>query len=209
MGGTSYRCRFPPEVHGMRTSDNDSEDYGRKKHKGDKESMTENPRYTNLTTLTKRQFYQFRERDFAEENDILRKTMYIVTAVLTIIAFVIFRMKGLSILIFFDALLILILLWINMYGYRFRAIKEFERLQSVRGVNPDITYRFFEEYVQMETDKSTVRINYAQVDKLLETKDLYVLKVGDTGIIIARDGFMRGNRSAFKEFIESRMDSRI
>lgn len=171
--------------------------------------MKENTRYTNLTTLTKKQYYQFREKDFTEENAIFRKGMFCVTAVLTIAAFIVFRMKGLSLLIFLDALLILALLWITMYGYKFKAVKEFERLESVRGANPDITYRFYEEYVQMETDKSKVRINYTQVDKLLETKELYVLKVGNTGIIIARDGFMTGNREVFKEFIESRMDNRV
>lgn len=171
--------------------------------------MKENPRYTNLTTLTKKQYFQFREKDFTEENAIIRKGMFSVTALLTITAFILFRMKGLSVLIFLNALLILVLLWLTMYGYKFKAVKEFERLQSVRGENPDITYRFYEEYVQMETDKSKVSINYTQVDKLLETKELYVLKVGDTGIIIARDGFMTGNRKAFKEFIENRMDNEV
>lgn len=170
--------------------------------------MKENPRYTNITTLTRKQYYQFREKDFTEENAMLRKGIFLVSALLTVSAFVLFRISGLSVMVFFNALLILVLLWITMYGYRFKAIKDFDRFQSVRGVNPDITYTFYEEYVQMETDKSKVRINYTQVDRLLETKELYVLKVGSTGIIIARDGFMKGNRQAFKEFIESRMDNR-
>ena len=86
------------------------------------------------------------------------------------------------------------------------AQKEYERLQAIRGENPDITYEFYEEYLQMETARSKVRINYSQVDKLMVTDELYILKVGSTGIIINMDGFMAGNAKKFKEFIESRIN---
>lgn len=168
--------------------------------------MKENPRYKNFTTLTKERFFQFRKVDFRQENPVVFVGLTLISIILTVITVILFCRKGLSVWILLNAIIIIASLWLLLYGYKFMAQKEYERLQVIRGENPDITYEFYEEYLQMETARSKVRINYSQVDKLMVTDELYILKVGSTGIIINMDGFMAGNAKKFKEFIESRIN---
>lgn len=170
--------------------------------------MKQTPRYTNLTTLTKRQFYQFRENDFRKERAVLRRGIFVFDFLFTGVTIAIFLSIGISVWIFLNAFILLTSLWITMYGYRIRALREYEHTQLVRGKNPNITYLFYEDYVEMETEKSKVKINYGQIDKLMETKELYVLKVGNTGVLIAKNGFMSGNRRVFKKFMESRIENK-
>ena len=70
----------------------------------------------------------------------------------------------------------------------------------------DGRYYFYENDMAVTTKKSETVINYSQIEKVVVTKELYVLVIGNMNIYVARNGFMSGNRKRFMKFLESRIN---
>lgn len=170
--------------------------------------MSEYPRFKNTTILTDRQFANMGEAEHKYRNKMLRKIMTTVAIILIFVAVVSiisekYRMRSVV-----CAALILAIYGVDRYCIKYRTNKERKYIQAVRGENPNIIYEFYEKYLSMDTGKSRVNINYEQIERLLKTKDLYILLLGDTSIVLAKDGFMTANRDMFCRFITEKIGER-
>ena len=74
------------------------------------------------------------------------------------------------------------------------------------GATPARTTRFYKDHfvVESETGKKT-RFPYSDVEKISESKHLWVLRCkGKAGVLLKKDGFVRGDMDTVKELVEFR-----
>ena len=167
--------------------------------------MNENPRFTNTTILTDNQFAKMGEAEHKYRNRTIRKIMTVVAILLVILAVAVVITGKMSMLAVVSAIVIVILYVTDRYCCKYRADREREYIQAVRGENPNIIYEFYEKYISMNTGKSRVNINYEQIDCMFETNDMYIFILGGTSLVVAKDGFMSGNREVFSAFIKEKI----
>lgn len=165
-----------------------------------------NSRFLNITTVSRRLINQFWVEEFRARYGKIRKILLIIALVI-LFTIVIYSIGGnISTWTFVGAFIELLIVWVFAYGYHPYVLKEREYIRKIYGKHPDLTYYFYDNDMSITTKKSATFLNYSQIEKIVVTKELYVLVVGNRNIFIARDGFMSGNRKAFIKFMEGRIN---
>ena len=91
------------------------------------------------------------------------------------------------------ALLILAALWLRVLLPRRRAGKAWKKLESQCHGEMERTTRFYFDRLIIDTSQRQVTVPYRHVEQVLESPRLLVLISRDhTGILVPRDGFIRG-----------------
>ena len=190
----------------MRASDYVEKNHGGEKCKRKVDMKGKNSRYLNITTISRRLVNQFWIEEYRVRFRKFRKV--ILTAAIAILLSMVVHVliSGFSSWIFVGSIAVLLLVWIFAYGYHPFAIREREFIRNVYGKHPDLTYYFYENDMAVTTKKSETVINYSQIEKVVVTKELYVLVIGNMNIYVARNGFMSGNRKRFMKLLESRIN---
>lgn len=92
-------------------------------------------------------------------------------------------------------------LFLFFKGYILKMNQNRKNLQALYGQQPQFTFIFFEDGFECVSAKSNLKINYSQITKLIETKNLYLLMIGKQGLMLNKSGFTVGSADAFKSFI--------
>lgn len=156
------------------------------------------------TTITKEILTEFSQKTFKIYHKIYR--IFVLFAFLFSGFSTVTKLNtyGLSLDFVFRLLASAFFLFIFFKGYIFKLKKNYKNFQELYGELPQITSRFYDEKIDIVTSRSNLTLEYSQITKILETKNLYLMMIGRQSIILDKNGFITGDANIFKSFIKEK-----
>jgi len=82
----------------------------------------------------------------------------------------------------------------------------FENSKRLNNGKIEKTYIKFAENIIMDEGKAHFEFEYAQIKKVLQTKNFIILKTSNqTAILVLKEGFVKGNKEQFITFINEKI----
>lgn len=94
--------------------------------------------------------------------------------------------------------------FMSFKGYLLKLNQGYKNIQGVHGDSPQFISKFYDKNIEVSTLRSKLSIDYSQITKVIETKNLYILMIINSSIIIMKNGFLTGSSDEFKLFINEK-----
>jgi len=168
------------------------------------------PLFENHIKITKGLLKEFAKETYYVLNKKIRLLclmMFFVEVFVFILGFV---YSGFS----FSSSLFLILflsaffLFMFFKGYVFKLREENKNLKSLHGELPRSIKKFYKNHFEVVTNRSNLTIEYSQITKVLETKNLFIIMIGNQGALLSRKNFTNANFYEFRNFIGSKISTK-
>jgi len=163
-----------------------------------------NPIFENRTVITKEILTEFSMNTFKIYSKKLRMFLLVFTPLCILCVVVESITKRFDFTSIFMVIASVFFIFIFFKGYIFRMKQNYKNFLGVYGELPQFTYTFSEDNLQGITSHSNVNLNYSQITKIIETKNLYILMIEKQGLILIKDSFTIGNSDDFKLFISDK-----
>ena len=156
----------------------------------------------NRYTLTKELFDEGMKRvSQGKDAPLIRKTvLWISAAWLVMTAAAVILNQNLLFILFETLMIVLIILWLTIFlpGRKRRTV--YRRLEEQYGSEMERTTRIYTDEIIVNAAGREIRFPNNDIEKILETGRLLILLTsGSTGILLAKDGFIRGSEAAVRE----------
>lgn len=79
-----------------------------------------------------------------------------------------------------------------------------KNLVALHGESPQFTAKFYNDKLENTTSHSNITIEYGKINKIIETKNMYILIIAKQYIILLKNGFTIGDSNIFKSFIRTK-----
>lgn len=158
--------------------------------------------FQNITDITSEELSEF-SKNYNVYNKNLR-----ITILLAFLVSAFYISVGLSKKLYTVCLVELIMalffLFLFFKGYILKAKQNYKNLQSLYENRPQSILTFFADSFESEAVDKKVKVDYSQVTKMIETKNLYILTIENQGLILNKGSFTVGDAKAFKSFISEK-----
>lgn len=163
--------------------------------------------FENHTKVTQKLLEEFSKETyyaFSKKIRLLCLIMFVVQLFAFMLGFVV---SGFSFSIRQFSFLLLAAFFLVFYfkGYLLILKGTLKNLESLHGELPHNVKKFYKDNFETVTNLSQLTIEYNQITKILETRNLFIIMIGNQGLFLSKEGFTKGDFSDFKIFIENKI----
>ena len=152
----------------------------------------------NQFTLTKELFYEGNKRTSKETySRFALRMVLIMTGAWVVIAVVTLLTRPSIVFLAFEALvLILASLWVAVYTPWRKRKKAYNAFLELYGEDPERTTVFYNDRLVVNPEGREITVPYAEIAKTLTTERLLIfITNANKGILVSRDGFLKGSET--------------
>ena len=95
-------------------------------------------------------------------------------------------------------------LFIFFKGYILKAKQNYKNMQALYENQPQSILKFSADNFESVAAGLKLKVDYSQVTKMIETKNLYMLVIEKQVLILNKNSFTVGDAKAFKSFISEK-----
>ena len=155
--------------------------------------------FQNITDNTNEVIHEF-SKNYNVYNINLRITI-LLASLISVFYIIVGLNKKLYLVCLLELIMALFFLFIFFKGYILKAKQNYKNMQALYEKQPQSIFTFFADNFEFETAGSKLKIDYMQVTKMIETKNLYMLIIEKQELILNKNSFTVGDAKAFKTFI--------
>lgn len=162
-------------------------------------------KYENVTNLTLDMYMQGIKESYLQRNKIGRAISYAYAIIMMVIACAFFLSGEVALGGFFLVCGVIIFFW-NLRGYRLGTKGSFLEFARLHGSHyqVEMTYRFYEDRLEQETDKTELTVPYDRIKVVYETTKCMIFFFDRKVIIMDKLSFIDCEYENVIEFIQEK-----
>lgn len=87
-------------------------------------------------------------------------------------------------------------------------IKDTIEIKGKRIIETTLQYNFFNDYFILDNNRIRLKVEYSEIDTIIEKKDYYYFIAAKTPMVVSKNGFTLGTSSELNKLIEIQMKGR-
>jgi len=163
--------------------------------------------FENQTVYTQNLFMETRRASYAKFHKVFRMFLLVLSVIFMITALICLGIylanKDVKVLVGGAALFVLsiVFLILHFQVYKFRANSAFRTSRALCPTG-EYSYSIFSDNIELATSQSKQTIPVKQISRIFETENTICIMVQKTFLFLAKDGFIKGTASEFREFLK-------
>lgn len=155
--------------------------------------------FQNITDITNEVLHEF-SKSYNVYNKNLRITI-LLAFLISVFYIIVGLNKKLYLVCLLESIMALFFLFIFFKGYILKAKQTYKNMQELYENQPQSIFAFFADNFESVAVDSKLKVDYSQVTKMIETKNLYILIIEKQVLILNKNSFTVGDTKAFRSFI--------
>jgi hypothetical protein len=161
--------------------------------------------FENKTTLSELDQYIKIQQKIIKSGTYIDKII-IINLILLVICFITVFTYGIAFAVF--RVIIFALADAAIFLKMKRTIKKAADAQKNLFLNVEKTTLFYENYIKNESEKSSISVNYDEINRVISTDEFYIFIANGRFFPIDKNGFTAGDKSNFEKFIVGKISTK-